>query len=499
MAKKKATTPNIVERPPVIVIMGHVDHGKSTLLDFIRKSNVVAGEAGGITQHVSAYEIEHNGKRITFLDTPGHEAFSAMRSRGAAVADIAVLVVAADDSVKKQTLEAKKAIIEAGIPFIVAINKVDKPNANPMKVKQDLAENEVLVENYGGTTPCVEISAKSGSGIPELLDMMLLVAELEELTGDTNAPAVGVVIESKMDDKRGATATIIIKNGTVERGTCIIAGTAYAPVRILEDFSGKTINDASFSSPIVVAGFTEVPPVGSQITTTETKKEAEKICTSQTHTTHQSQARSTALSREQKLVPILLKADVIGTLEATIEQIALLGDELVKPDIIHKDVGDITENDITTISAGISPIVVGFNIKIDRRAKDAAERRGIELKTFDIIYELTQYVKDELGKRRPRLTEEVVIGRVKVIKLFGEMKGRQIIGGVVVEGMLRNKHAVRIIRNENEIGRATVSGLQHGKQPVEEVEMESQFGMLIASKMSIAEGDYLEVIEVVDR
>ena len=476
MAKKKAIQPNIVERPPVIVIMGHVDHGKSTLLDHIRKSNVVAGEAGGITQHVSAYEIEHKKKRITFLDTPGHEAFSAMRSRGAAVADIAVLVVAADDSVKAQTLDAKKAIDDAGVPFIVAINKIDKPNANPMKVKQDLAEHEVLVENYGGNVPCVEISAKAGDGIPELLDMMLLVAELEELKGDTTKPAEGVVIESHMDGKRGATATIVIKDGSINRDTCVVADKSFAPVRILEDFAGNSINEATFSSPIVIAGFSTVPTVGSPIAIAENKKEAEKLVAQGATATAKS-AEVTKKSREQVIVPILIKSDVIGTLEAITEQVATLGDELVAAQIIHQGVGDVSENDITVISAGEQPIIVGFNVKVDKRAKDAAERLSFNIETFSVIYELTEYITKELEKRRPRLTEEVVIGKAKVLKLFGANKDKQILGGVVVDGILRFDKKLRVIRNDAEVARASILELQQGKQKVEEVETDVQFGM----------------------
>ncbi|MDP3988954.1 MAG: translation initiation factor IF-2 [bacterium] len=496
MATKKAIHPIIQTRPPVIVIMGHVDHGKSTLLDYIRHTNVVAGEAGGITQHVSAYEIEHAQKRITFLDTPGHSAFSAMRSRGAAVADIAVLVVAADDSVKAQTLEAKKAILDAGIPFIVAINKIDKPGANPMKVKQDLAENEILVEGYGGNISCVEISAKDGTGVPELLDMMLLIAELEELTGDETGPVEGVVIESRKDPKRGATATILIKNGTLERGSYVCAGTACAPVRILEDFAGTAISSATFSSPVLIAGFSTAPDVGSPIVVSANKKDASRV---EQHTQAPEEQETTEHGTEKRRVPVLLKSDAVGTLEAIVSQIEAMGDELVNADIINQGVGEISENDINSIAAGDEPIVVGFNVKIDSRAKDVAQRRGLSPHIFTIIYELTEYVAEELEKRRPRLFEEVPIGTAKVLKLFGRNKEKQIIGGVVTKGMIRNKMVARVIRNESEVARATILEIQHGKQPVDEVETDLQFGMQLTSRLSIAEGDYLEVLEKVER
>jgi len=282
MAKKKAKVePNVIKRPPVVVIMGHIDHGKSTLLDYIRNSNVVEGEAGGITQHLSAYVVEHKTKegesgKITFLDTPGHAAFQQMRLRGADVADVAILIVSAEDGVKPQTLEALESIKAADIPYIVAINKIDKPGADVPKTQASLVENQIYIEGMGGDIPWAPISAKSGDGVDDLLDLVVLAADLAELKGDTNVPATGTVIEGYLDDKRGTTATLIINNGTLKSGQCVVSGNTYAPVRIMEDFNGNSIKEASLSEPVGIVGFSEVPEVGSDFVTVENKKAAEK-------------------------------------------------------------------------------------------------------------------------------------------------------------------------------------------------------------------------------
>jgi len=277
---KQPQEKNIIERPPIIVVMGHIDHGKSTLLDYIRKTNVVEGESGGITQHISAYEVHHKDKngsdhRITFLDTPGHEAFSAMRARGAVLADIAILIVSAEDGIKAQTMEAYNEIKNSKTPFIVAINKIDKPNANPEKVKNELLEKEIYLEGYGGDIPYVEISAKTGQGIPEILDMMLLIAELEELKADTSVNGQGIVIESNVDPKKGISATLVITDGTLKKGMCISAGESISPVRLIENFLGESVPEATFSSPVRITGFNSVPKVGSKFVACASKKEAE--------------------------------------------------------------------------------------------------------------------------------------------------------------------------------------------------------------------------------
>jgi len=324
MADNKPTKENIIERPPIIAVMGHIDHGKSALLDYIRKSNVVAGEAGGITQHISAYEVNHktkNGeKKITFLDTPGHAAFTAMRLRGANIADIAILIVSAEEGPKPQTLEALESIKKAGIPFAIAINKIDKPGANVEKTKNQLVENEIYIEGYGGDIPFVPISAKTGEGIPELLDTVLLIAEMEELKGDKNKPAEGFVLETKLDPQKGVCATLIIKDGSLKTGSFIVCEDKFASIRTVDNFLGKTLTDASFSSPVQITGFKEVPNVGAEFKIFETKKEAEKNATEYKDVLGSASKkeiqRISGKDEEKVIIPIVIKADVLGTIEA---------------------------------------------------------------------------------------------------------------------------------------------------------------------------------------
>src|SRR3989344_6859865 len=335
----KLSPQNFLPRPPIVVIMGHIDHGKSSLLDYIRKSNVVAGEAGGITQHLSAYEVNHPVKegvanRITFLDTPGHQAFSKMRSRGAGVADIAILVVSAEDGVKEQTKEALKAIKEAGIPYIVAINKIDKPNANIERTKQNLAENEIYLEGFGGDVPFVPISAKLGTGVSDLLDMMLLVAEMENLTGDSTLHAEGVVVESHIDTKRGTSATLIITNGTLKKGSFILAEESMAPVRAIENFLGKQVPEATFSSPVQITGFDSLPAVGATFRAYSNKKDAEKaqdaLREARAKVKPVAIIRTIPLAENALVVPIVLKSDVAGTLEALEKEISKIERERIR-------------------------------------------------------------------------------------------------------------------------------------------------------------------------
>jgi translation initiation factor IF-2 len=392
-------------RPPVVVIMGHVDHGKSTLLDYIRKSNIVAGEAGGITQRISAYEVSHpegkstsNGagtdgeRKITFLDTPGHEAFSKMRARGATTADIAILVVSAEDSVKTQTLEAYETIIESKIPYIVAINKIDRPNANIEKVKMDLVEKGIYLEGYGGDIPFVPISAKEGTGVNDLLDMIILVADLNSLTGDREALASGVIIEAHRDPKRGISATGIIKNGSVKSGMFIVAGTTIASTRIMENFLGKPIKEATMSSPISLVGFDALPEVGSAFETFKTKKEAEEYIKEMkelltTDTRHTDEGITA-----KKIIPLIIKTDVAGTIEALEKEIAKINTEDIAFRIIGKGVGAINESDLKLAGGGTESVIVGFNVKIDNGARDLNESLKVVIQTFDIIYKLTDWL-----------------------------------------------------------------------------------------------------------
>lgn len=496
MAKKPAQ-PNITARPPVVVIMGHIDHGKSTLLDYIRKSNTVAGEAGGITQHLSAYMVEHTTKesaaeKITFLDTPGHEAFQQMRLRGADVADIAILIVSAEDGVKPQTLEALKSILQADIPYIVAINKIDKPGADVQRTKNSLIENEIYIEGMGGDIPWVAISAKSGEGVDELLDIVLLTAQLAELTGDTSAPAEGVVIEGHLDKKRGTTATLIIKNGTLSSGSFVVSGSAYAPVRIMEDFTGKQIKEATLSEPVGIVGWNEAPKVGGTFATVPSKKEAEKSAV-EARTEKETKELSES---ELPIIPLLIKADVLGTIDAIKHELNKFESDRVEVRIIGASVGDITAGDVQDVSATENAIIVGFNVKVDRGATDLAERLGVEIDTFDIIYELSEWLNTALKNRTPKQEEENVTGRAKILKHFSSQKNAHVLGGRVEEGSLKMKQEVKILRRDIEIGRGRITNLQQAKSNVSEVSTD-EFGMQIESKAEIAPGDYIEAFDIV--
>ncbi len=391
---------NIIERPPVITIMGHIDHGKSTLLDYIRKTNIVGGEAGGITQHLSAYEVIHSGKdgkehKITFLDTPGHEAFGAIRARGARVADIGVLVVSAEDGVKPQTLEALKVLRAYSIPFVVAINKIDKPGASVERTKQNLAENDIYLEGFGGTVPWTAISAKTGEGIPELLDLLLLSAEVEELTANPESQASGVIIESNMDAKKGITASAIIKNGTLKKGEFAVCGDSISPLRIVENFLGKPIESATFSSPIRIIGWDKQPRVGEAFVTVQDKKEALALAVNsselQKSTTAPAKNDSND-SGEKSIIPLILKTDTAGSLDALVYEIAKLENERIVPKIVLSGLGPISENDIRVATGHQSPLVIGFHTKIDPQAESLALRLGIPVQMFDIIYKLTAWL-----------------------------------------------------------------------------------------------------------
>ncbi|MCK5095813.1 MAG: translation initiation factor IF-2 [Candidatus Pacebacteria bacterium] len=494
-----------VERPPIIVIMGHIDHGKSALLDYIRKSNVVEGEAGGITQHTSAYEVEHTTKegdikKITFLDTPGHEAFSDMRSRGAVVADIAILVVSAEDGVKTQTLEALRAIKDADIPYIIAINKIDKPGADIEKTKNSLSENEIYIEGYGGDIPVQPISAKTGKGIPEILDMMLLVAEMAELKGETGKRAEGIVIESKVDPQKGISATLIITNGKLERGMYVVAEDAVAPVRIFENFLGKTINEAQFSSPVTIIGWNKIPSVGSSFVSFSKKKDAELCATAFKPAEKKAFEIDIATNNKELFcIPLILKADVAGTLDAVKHEIEKIQLERTLLKVIQTGVGAITEKDIKMASGTKDAIIIGFNVNTDSQARSAAEQGDITIETFNIIYKMAEWLEEEAKKRTPKVQVEETTGKVKVIRIFSQQRNIQVLGGKVLEGKIETGVSVRIIRRENLIGEGKILELQSQKVKISEVKEDTEFGAQIESKINIAEGDVLEPYTMVTK
>lgn len=499
MAKKAKTTPNITKRPPVVVVMGHIDHGKSTLLDTIRKSNVVDGEAGGITQHLSAYVVEHTTSEgtkesLTFLDTPGHAAFQKMRLRGADVADVAILIVSAEDGVKPQTLEALESIKQADIPYIVAINKIDKPGADIPKTQASLVENEIYIEGMGGDIPWVGISAKAGDGIDELLDLVVLTADLAELTGDTNGVCEGHVIESNMDAKRGNSATLIVRNGTLKSGLFVVSGTAYSPVRIMEDFQGKTIKEAGLSTPIKIIGFNEIPEVGTAFTTVAHKKEAEALV-AENATKNEKGGRSFD-NTNLPVIPILIKADVLGTIDAIQHELDKFESDRIAVRVIDTGVGDINVSDVQNVSATKDAIIVGFNVKVERPAKDLAERLDVEIDTFTIIYELSEWLDTALKNRTPKKEEKQETGTVKILKHFSTQKNTHVLGGRVEEGVIKMNQTVTIERRGIEVGTGIVKNLQQAKSNVSEVS-DGEFGMQLDTKAEIAAGDHLKPYDLV--
>ncbi len=485
----------IIARPPVVVVMGHIDHGKSTLLDYIRKTKVVEGEAGGITQHISAYEadIDIGGgekRTITFLDTPGHEAFSKVRERGSRVADIAILVVSAEDGVKPQTIEALKCIKADELPFIIALNKIDKPGANVDKTKQNLAENEIFVEGWGGTIPIVPISAKNGQGIPELLEMIILQADLLELSGDTEGLAQGFVIESNLDPKKGISASLIVKNGTLEKGHFLATEGALVPVRAIENFKGESINRASFSSPIAIVGWNNPPIVGSEFTSFKTKKEAEEFASMSglnKNTNNKEEAQNT------KSLNVVLKTDTIGSLDAIIYELLKLKNEKIYIRVVGQGVGNITEKVVKTAFAG-GAFLLGFNVSSDKNADVLSLRDNVEIKKFNIIYDLKDWIGEKLKEATPVETIEVVTGEAKILKTFSTNKNKHVLGGKVVTGEVKLGDTVKIFRRENEIGEGKIKELQSQKVKTSSVSEGSEFGMLLESKIEIAPGDIIKSV-----
>lgn len=489
-------------RPPVVVIMGHVDHGKSTLLDYIRKSNVVDCEAGGITQCISAYEVsvlDENKKNrtITFLDTPGHEAFTKMRERGAQAADIAILIVSAEDGVKAQTIEAYNTIIESNTPYIVAINKVDRPNANIEKTKMDLAEKGIYLEGLGGDIPYVLISAKEGTGVNELLNMIILVADLENFKGNSKINASGIIIEAKSNPKRGVEATCIIKNGTLYSGMFVVSGESIVNTRMMENFLGKPIKEATFSSPIRLIGFDTIPQVGNIFESFNSKKEAEKYISELKENNLLEKESRLKVDISGKIIPIVIKTDVSGTVEAIEKEIEKLNTEEVSFKVINKGAGTINESDLKMGSVDKDTIIVGFNTKIDNSARDLNESLKIEIKTFDIIYKLVDWLKEILEERRPRQEILEVTGSLRVIKTFGGTKNKHVIGGKVIKGKINSGNKVKIMRREAEIGLGKILELQVNKSKAREVPEGHDCGLQIETKVDIAEGDIIDGFEII--
>lgn len=488
-----------VTRPPIVVVMGHVDHGKTSLLDYIRKSRVAEKESGGITQHIGAYSIDipnppspkatEGARKITFIDTPGHEAFSEMRSRGAKVADIGILVVAADEGVKPQTKEAIQILVESKIPFIVAINKIDRPGKDIERVKKELSENNVQVESWGGTIPSVEVSAKTGENIQGLLDMILLVAELEELKGDPEAPAEGVVIESHRDPKRGATATIVVRNGTLERGNSIVIDGVASPVKIFEDFQGKTIQSASLSDPVRLAGFSEVPAVGAEFRVFSNKSEAEVYAAE----TKKEVKRGLEPEEEgRKYINIVLKADVSGSREAIEGVLKSMQLSDIGIRLIRSEVGDINDSDIQLALSSTNVVVIGFKVKFPPHLAEQAKNNQVVVIQGEIIYEVFDELKKTIAHLIPAEIREVPLGKLKVLKWFKQEKSKQIIGGRVMEGKIQTSALFRLVRKNVVQGKGKIFIVQDKRQPVSEMPEGTECGLSVEADLLIAEGDVLD-------
>lgn len=479
-------------RPPVVVILGHVDHGKTSILDHIRQSKVADKESGGITQHIGAYQIDQKGKKITFIDTPGHEAFSAMRSRGVNVADIAILVVAADDGVMPQTKEAISIIQKNGLPYIVAINKVDKPEADLQKIKNQLTENSVLLEGYGGQVPNVGVSAKTGEGIDDLLDMINLVAEMEELPSQQEDGFEAVAIEASMDSQRGAQATLLVKKGTLKTGTIIAGSTTWAKVKTMDNFLGETIKDALPSTPVVITGFSNVPHVGEKFVEAKSQKEAEERV--QRKERKEDESSVVEIEEGQKIVNIILKSDVEGTLEAIHNVLRSINNSEIKLRILQQGVGEITDSDIRLASSG-KALVIGFRVKANPIAKNLAELQDVIIVTYDTIYELVEGVRSAILETiAPEVTEES-IGKFKVVKIFRTETSRMIVGGKVIEGELKRGVTLNVIRQDEVIGKGKLNQLKSVDKAVEKATKGEEAGILFDGSIKLEEGDILEALE----
>ena len=496
-------------RPPVVTIMGHVDHGKTTLLDAIRHAKVVETEAGGITQHIGAYQVDVDGRKVTFLDTPGHEAFTAMRARGAKITDIAVLVVAADDSVMPQTRESISHARAAEVPMVVAVNKVDLPDANPDRVLADLSTEGLQPEEWGGTTQVARVSAKQQTGLDDLLERILLVADAElDLRANPETEASGPIIESRLDIGRGPVATMLVQRGTLRVGDAIVAGDAWGKVRALYNFRGEKVNEALPGDPVEVLGFDHPPPAGEYARVVENERQAR----------HYAQVRGERLRREQLAqtggsggvsletlfsqlqegtvqdLNLVLKGDVVGSVEAAVSELSKIQHPEVRVNVIHQGVGGITENDIMLASAS-SAMVVGFNVRPNAEARGLADREGVEIRTYRVIYQLTEDIEQALvGMLKPIRTEET-IGEVEVRTLFRVSRLGTIAGSYVTNGVVRRNSSVRVLRDGTVIYETKIAQLKRFKDDVREVEEGFECGILLEGFNDVKEGDVLEVYE----
>jgi translation initiation factor IF-2 len=505
-APQAAPKPRIAEtgkgiklRPPVVTIMGHVDHGKTKLLDAIRQTNVVDTEAGQITQHIGAYQVEIHGQKITFLDTPGHEAFTAMRARGAQVTDIAILVVAADDGVMPQTLEAINHAKAAGVPIVVAINKIDKPTANPDRVKQQLAENGVIIEEWGGDVIAVPVSAKRGDGIPDLLENLLIVAEILELKADPDRPAIGVVIEARLDSSRGPMATVLVQTGTLEIGDYVVVGDIWGKVKAMFDDKGKRVKKAGPSTPVGVLGLSSVPQAGDSLTVVSGEKEAraevqrqqkEKEMSSTSKVPKLSNLFAQIQAGNVKELNIILKTDVQGSIEPIRDSLERLGSGEVKVRIVHSGSGSITENDVLLAIAS-KGIIIGFNARPEPGAKRLAEQEGVDIRSYQVIYTLVEDVEKALAGMLEPTYVDVVEGHGEVRATFSTRQGK-IAGVYVTDGKIGRGASARVLRKGQPVFEGQVSSLKHFKENVREIAAGFECGVGVEGFPEFEVGDIIE-------
>ncbi len=490
-------------RPPVVAVLGHVDHGKTTLLDAIRHTNVAEREAGGITQHIGAYQVEHNGQKITFLDTPGHAAFTSMRARGAQGADIVVLVVAADDGVMPQTKEAIAHAKAAHVPIIVALNKIDRPNANPERVKRQLAEVGLVPDEWGGDTMVVPVSAKLGEGIDDLLEAILLVAESMNIRANPNGKVIGTVIEASREKGRGVVATLLVQNGTLKLRQVIVAGTTYAKIRAMTDDRGRPVRAAEPSKPVQVTGFNDVPAAGELFQVVKDEKVARQIVEKRLEEIKERQLKeqrrvsledlfNQVQAGEINELRLVVKVDVHGSLEPvvnSIEEVASKSD--IKVRILHADVGHISENDVN-LAAASKAVVIGFNVRPDAAARKLAESLGVSIRTYNIIYRLTEDLEKALAGMLGGKEEETVIGKAEVLAIFKVPKVGKVAGCRVREGVVRRNALARVIRNGKVLFEGPLASLKHGKEDVREIRAGYECGIALKGFQDFQVGDTIE-------
>ena len=495
-------------RPPVVTVMGHVDHGKTSLLDYIRRAKVASGEAGGITQHIGAYHVETPRGVVTFLDTPGHEAFTAMRARGAKATDIVILVVAADDGVMPQTIEAIHHAKAAGVPIVVAVNKIDKPEANVERLRQELVAHEVVPEDWGGDTMFVEVSAKTGQGIDSLLESILLQAEVLELTSPVNAPAKGVIVEARLDKGRGPVSTLLIQSGTLRKGDVILAGTAFGRVRAMIDENGKLIDEAGPSIPVEILGLSDVPSAGEDAMVLTDERKAREIALFRA-----GKYRDVRLAKQQaaklenmfaqmaegevQSMSLIIKADVQGSYEALAHSLQKLSTDEVRVNILHSGVGGISESDINLAIAS-KAIVVGFNARADAAARKLAESEGVEIRYYNIIYDVVDDVKAAMSGMLAPEKKEQILGTVEIRQVISVSKVGNIAGCMVTDGIIKRSASVRLIRHNVVVHTGELDSLKRFKDDVKEVRQGYECGLMLKNFNDIQEGDQLEAFEIVE-